>query len=105
MWIGLVAMKVWMRPFGGWRMVCQRVRVAPLARARQATDGGVLDHFGNGADGVGVAGAGGGKSWPFDHIDTQLFQLAGDADFSSLSRARALFAIALVVLKMMRRSS
>ena len=95
MWIGLVAMKVWMRP--GLRRLDRtacRVDVA-LVGTCQRTDGRILDGLGNRPDRIGIARAGCGKAG-FDHIDTELFQLARNAQFLVLGhrRAGALLAVA-----------
>jgi hypothetical protein len=65
----------------------------------------MLDGFGDGLDGVGVARTGGGKTG-FDDIDAELFQLARDAQFLVLGHrcARALLAIAQGGVKIYKRS-
>jgi len=99
MWIGLVAMKGGdegvdaPRP-GRLDRAARRVDVA-LVGARQRTDGRILDCFGNRADGIGIARAGGCEAG-LDHIDAELFQLARDAQLflPGHRRAGALLAVA-----------
>jgi len=79
---------------------CRRNGVASgldvtLGGTCQRAHGGVLDHLGHRADGLGVAGAGGRESG-LDDVDTQLLELAGDAHLllAGHGRAGALFAVA-----------
>ena len=95
MWIGLVAMKVWMRP---------RVRrLDGLGGAvdvffhgtRQRTNRTVLHGLGHGLDRLEVAGAG-GREAGLDDVHAHALQGLGDAHLlvAGHGRARALFAVA-----------
>ena len=66
-----------------------------LVGAGQRANGGILDRLGDGMNGVEIARRGGGKT-RLDHVDSHLFQLAGNANLFFLGHrcARALLAIA-----------
>jgi hypothetical protein len=95
MWIGLVAMKVWMRPEAAGLMASPARRMSfSLARARRA-HGGFLDASAMALNGVEVARRGGGKAG-LDDIDAHALQLARHAQLLVLGHggAGALFAVA-----------
>ena len=71
-------MKVWMRLRAAG---CERLggaRDVAVVGARQRADGRFLDRRGDRADGLEVAGRGGGEAG-LDHVHPQALELAGDA--------------------------
>ena len=95
MWMGEVAMKVWMRPCLAGLIASPAARTSfSLARASEHTVECSID-LGDAVDRIGIAGAGGRKA-RLDHIHAQFFQLARDAQFLFLGHgcAGALLAVA-----------
>src|SRR5690554_3375251 len=93
-WIGEVAIKVWIRPQAA-RPIAGGARTKSLLRARgKAANGGIPDAFGNGLDRLEVTLAG-NRETRFDHIHPELFQHLGNTKLFVLVHggARALLAI------------
>ena len=80
MWMGLVAMKVWMRFFGAGETASPAFAHIVFNGTRQRADCGFGDDFGNRIDRLEIARAGGGKT-RLNHIHAHFLQLAGNADF------------------------
>jgi hypothetical protein len=95
MWIGLVAMKVWMRPdFAGFDGI-QRPCYVLVEGATQAGDRRILDRLGNGPDRIEIP-VGRCREAGFDNIDTHALKLTGDPQLLFLGHGSAgtLFTVA-----------
>ena len=79
MWIGDVAMKMWMRGFSAWRTASQARSTSLNAGAREARDGRALHRLGDGLDRLEVALAG-DREPGLDHVDAEARELIGDLE-------------------------